>query len=122
MGPNLEFIIRVLEWNSRFLPKASLPHCPVAAAADNCSAATRAYLNHNCLGPLTAVSRRSSPCTRVELKTFNQILEETPTVETVTADTALQRDADLERLNTNDLLFFIHKMFAPRLIHASNHV
>ena len=27
--------------------------------------------------------------------TFNQILDETPTVETVTADTALQRDADL---------------------------
>merc|ERR1711884_119327 len=47
------------------------------------------------LGPLTTASRRSIPWTRVELNTFNQILDETPTVETVTADTALQRDADL---------------------------
>ena len=42
-----------------------------------------------------------SPCSRFDLDntmlliTFNQILDETPTVETVTADTALQRDADL---------------------------
>merc|ERR1712117_687799 len=46
------------------------------------------------LGPLTTASRRSIPWTRVELNTFNQILDETPTVDTVTADTALQRDAD----------------------------
>merc|ERR1719322_207449 len=46
------------------------------------------------LGPLTTASRRSIPWTRVELNTFNQILDETPTVETVTAETALQRDAD----------------------------
>ena len=47
MGQNLEFHSRVLEWNSRFRPIASLPHCPGAAAAEDRSAATRGYLNHN---------------------------------------------------------------------------
>ena len=45
MGQNLEFYSRVLEWNSRFLPKASLPHCPGAAAANDHSADSRGYLN-----------------------------------------------------------------------------
>ena len=49
MGRNLEFYSRVLEWNSRFRPIASLPHCPGAAAAEDRSAATRGYLIHNCL-------------------------------------------------------------------------
>ena len=46
MGQNLEFYSRVLEWNSQFLPKASLPHCPgAAAAADDAAAAAAGPLN-----------------------------------------------------------------------------
>ena len=49
MGQNMEFYSPVLEWNSRFLAKASLPHCPGAAAADGAAAAAVGPLKRICV-------------------------------------------------------------------------